>query len=107
MTTRDELISRAHECQEVVDSIEKSKAWKVLLKDLKVQKQNLDDNWQFITDEKKVSEARITKMALMHVLSLPMAYTQELANIKKMVEEIDNPEEKTHKDYDLETNMDS
>jgi len=100
---RDELIRRIDECQTVVKELENSTAWKIIIKDLEMQRKLIDDNWHLVTDEKKLQEFRITKFAIMQLLNTKYKYEEDLKATQEELEKFDNPNKEISKDYDNET----
>ena len=98
----EDTINRINECQIVLDEIEKSQVWRILLSDLDKQKQQIDDNWQDLSGE-KLEKARIIKFATNHILSLKDMYSEELKQRKGELKLYQNTEESIIKDYDNET----
>lgn len=102
MQEENELVERIGECNTVIRDIDNSPAWKVIVKDMGIQKTFLDDNWQNINDDKKTKEARILKLAVMHVLTLKTKYEGDLKVAQQRLDIIRNPETVVDKDYDTE-----
>jgi len=102
MQEENELVERISECNTVIRDIDNSPAWKVIVKDMGIQKTFLDDNWQNINDDKKTKEARILKLAVMHVLTLKTKYEGDLKVAQQRLDIIRNPETVVDKDYDTE-----
>ena len=102
MQEENELVERIDECNTVIRDIDSSPAWKVIVKDMGIQKTFLDDNWQNINDDKKTREARILKLAVMHVLTLKTKYQNDLKVSQERLAIIRNPESVVDKDYDTE-----
>ena len=102
MQEENELVERIGECNTVIRDIDSSPAWKVIVKDMGIQKTFLDDNWQNINDDKKTKEARILKLAVMHVLTLKTKYEGDLKVAQQRLDIIRNPETVVDKDYDTE-----
>ena len=97
-----DLINRMEDCRTIVDDLERSPVWRVVFNDIKSSMQLLDDNWQNIYEEKKLMEARILKMANMHVLSLKNKYAEELASVEADFDKLRNQDTEMTKDYDSE-----
>lgn len=97
----DETLNRIAECEMVVNELDNSPTWNILLKDITAQKQSLDDNWQELTGE-KLEKARVLKFATNHILTLKHSYAEELKARKEEVKAYQNPEKITIKDYDTE-----
>jgi len=102
MQEENELVERISECNTVIRDIDNSPAWKVIVKDMGIQKTFLDDNWQNINDDKKTKEARILKLAVVHVLTLKTKYEGDLKVAQQRLDIIRNPETVVDKDYDTE-----
>ena len=97
-----DLINRMEDCRTIVNDLERSPVWRVVFNDIKSSMQLLDDNWQNIYEEKKLMEARILKMANMHVLSLKNKYAEELASVEADFSKLRNQDKEMTKDYDSE-----
>jgi len=102
MQEENELVERISECNTVIRDIDNSPAWKVIVKDMIRQKSFLDDNWQNVTEEKKIKEARILKLAVVHVLTLKEKYQSDLKSASERLNIIRNPGTVVDKDYDEE-----
>jgi len=98
---KEDLQDRLGECSVVVNDLVSTQAWKILLKDMNKQKQNIDDCWQN-TKADQLDALKAIKMGVMHVINVPVSYQQEKDYIEKELEKIDNPEEVINKDYDNE-----
>jgi len=98
---KEELQDRLTKCIEVVDSLESTKAWQILLEDTKKQQDQIDRNWQDVGDD-KMATLKSLKRATMHVMAIPDQYRQEKETIIKELETINNPESEIVKDYDSE-----
>ena len=99
---RDRLIRRISECEQVIHDLENNKAWEVVSRDLKEEREQLDDNWQNIWDNEKLLAARVLKFACKHILDLRQKYKDELEENKKTLKVLENPKEHIIKDYDIE-----
>lgn len=97
-----ELVQRIGECENVVNELDNSYIWKVIQKDLEVQRKMLDDNWQEIIEPDKLQKARELKFATLHILNLKEKYKEELEAKKKELKTYQNVAEEIPKDYDLE-----
>ena len=98
-----EIINRIAECETVINEIDNSGLWKIVIKDMEEQRRMLDDNWQEITDSEKLQKARELKFATMHILTLKLKYEEELKAKQKELEQLQNLETEVIKDYDTET----
>ena len=54
----------------VINGLESSGAWTIVLEDVEETRQRLDDTWQNISNEKDWYEFRVTKMAVMKIINL-------------------------------------
>ena len=96
------LVDRIGECETVVNELDNSNVWHIVQKDLQIQRQMLDDNWQEIDTPEKLQKARELKFATLHILNLKEKYKDELEQKKKELESYENRDTKITKDYDLE-----
>ena len=99
------LVKRIEECQLVINEIDASPLWQIVLKDMEVQRKMLDDNWQEIADPLKLEKARELKFATMHILLLKDKYTEEKEETIKELKASQETDKSIIKDYDLETKM--
>jgi phosphoribosyl 1,2-cyclic phosphodiesterase len=97
-----ELVIRIGECENVVNELDNSYIWSIIQKDLQVQRQMLDDNWQEIAEPNKLQKARELKFATLHILNLKEKYKEELEAKKKELGTYQNTDTVIPKDYDLE-----
>ena len=102
---RNQLISRIAECNTVIDGLSKSKAWEIILRDYGRQRTMIDDNWHMIMDDKKLHELRITKFAVIQLVTTVDKYKLDLKTAQTELKKLDNPEKEIAKDYDTEGNM--
>ena len=93
---------RLEECERVINELDNLTVWKIVCKDLEVQRQMLDDNWQEIHEPLKLQKARELKFATLHILNLKQKYQEELESIQKLLGLMKNTENEVIKDYDLE-----
>ena len=98
-----ETINRIGECETVINEIDNSGLWRIVIKDMEEQRRMLDDNWQEIIDSEKLQKARELKFATMHILTLKSKYEEELKVRKRELEQSQNIENEVIKDYDTET----
>lgn len=102
---REKVEQKISECKTVINDLEATKAWKVILKDMREQKERLDSNWQDVYDEKKLLALRALKNATNHVLRLKQRYKDDLETALQELHMIDNPDQFVQKDYDMETKL--
>jgi len=99
----EELIVRIGRCQQVISSLNDNSGWNIMIEDLMDEKQKIDDSWHMLPpDDKKISELRITKFAIMHLLNLKEKYEIEIKKAQDELEKVSNPSDIIHKDYDGE-----
>jgi hypothetical protein len=99
---KQQLIDKISECELVVREVDRSEAWKIILKDIDQMRQKIDDNWAMQFDSKKLDEMRVTKFAVMYLLNIINAYKSDLDIAKKELHAIDNPNTVLNKYYDNE-----
>ena len=98
---QDECVKRITECENVINHLVTCPAWEIIQRDLKIQKQYIDDNWWKIEEgSPKLQELRITALAYMHLIGLTDKYNADLENVKKELDKLQNTETKIVKDYD-------
>jgi hypothetical protein len=73
----DKLIDRMKEIKGVADAFNTG-AWQVLIKDAGMWKQQMDDRWQDVSDEKILINMRIVKQAFNFIQSIPEKYQREV-----------------------------
>lgn len=101
--TEERLIQRMGECQVVVNDIERSQAWNILLTDIKAMIAMLDSKWHEIPDnDPKLREMKNLKTALRQIYSFPSLYLQELEKLQSELKKIQNPDAEIQKDADNE-----
>ncbi len=99
---RDELVKRIEDCQVVIGELESNPAWKILIKDIQMERVRLDDNWQNLLDKDKFEQARIVKLSIMHLINTVDKYRYDLESCQKEIADLDDPEGVIKKDYDEE-----
>ncbi len=92
----DELIKRIKECEMVVDKLENDFVWKIVIKDAKIWRDQIDSVWQEIDDEAKLNKARVIKTAYNHIIDLPKKYKDNLLALEQSLEK----ENEIEKDYE-------
>lgn len=98
---QDALTKRIEECQSVLDHLESCPAFKVINRDLEMQKKVIDDNWQNLPDgDPKLRELRITKLAYNHLLNLKESYQLDLETSQKELYKLQNTDKVIIKDFD-------
>ena len=66
----DALLNVVNRSQTVINGLSGNSAWDIVLEDFGNQVKELDANWQFVNDDKKMYEFKVTKMAAMSVINL-------------------------------------
>ena len=97
---REDLGSRIAKCNRIVQGLQSNDAFNEMLSDFKDQMKRLDDSWQWITDEKLLKEAQITKMAYLSVVNVIDTYKHDMEQADKQLTELDNSDKITGKDFD-------
>jgi hypothetical protein len=82
-----------------IDNLGKNPGWEIVLADISEQKKRLDDTWQFISDEKKMQEYRVTKIAVMKILNIIDDYRADKDTALEEIYRIENPDKIISKDY--------
>jgi hypothetical protein len=96
----EELQTLINRCQLVIDHLENNPAWDIVLEDMALQKKQLDDNWQFISDVEKWKEFRITKMAVMKITNLIDDYKSDKEKAIQEKYALENPDKVILRDVD-------
>lgn len=94
-----EVINRA---SAVINGLSGNSAWEIVCRDVEANRRNLDDNWQFVSDEKKMHEFRVTKIAVLKILNLLRDYQHDKELAEAELKKIQNPETVIDKDTDNE-----
>jgi hypothetical protein len=94
-----EFVSRA---TMIVEDLGSSNAWNLVLEDFEKQRKLLDDNWQYVMDEKKMHEFRVSKMAVHKILNLVNDYKNDLKMAGDELNAIENPKTNIIRDVDTE-----
>lgn len=98
----DKLLARLEECDMVIEHLKTCPAWVVIKNDLKMGKDWVDDNWQDITDELKLKNARVIKLAYKHVIEISEKYIEDRDSILKNIKMLTSTDKEIIKDYDSE-----
>jgi len=97
---KEGLNSRVAKCNRIVQGLEHHDPFVEMLSDFKDQMKRLDDSWQWLTDEKLLKEAQITKMAYLSVVNVIDNYKHDMEEAQKQLTELENPDKITGGDYD-------
>jgi hypothetical protein len=73
-----------------------------MLSDFKDQMKRLDDGWQWITDDKVLKEAQITKMATLSIVNCLDIYKHDMEEADKQLTELEHQDKIVAKDFDNE-----
>lgn len=98
----DVLLDIINRSQSVINGLTGNGAWDLVLSDVGKQCKNLDDNWQYVSDEKKMHEFRVTKMAMMKIMNLLQDYAHDRDLADKELTTIRNSDKVIDKDVDNE-----
>ena len=98
----DMLLDIINRSSAVINGLAGNGAWDIVLGDVEKQRKNLDDNWQFVSDDKKMHEFRVTKMAVMKILNLLQDYTHDKELAQNELHTLQNPVTIINKDVDEE-----
>ena len=79
-------------CDLVINGLESSGAWTIVLEDVEETRQRLDDTWQNISNEKQWYEFRVTKMAVMKIINLIDDYKNDLKTASEELFKAQNPD---------------
>ena len=99
---RGDLQARISKCNRIILGLQGNNAFNEMLSDFKDQMKRLDDSWQWLTEEKVLREAQITKMAYLSVVNVLDNYRHDIEEAEKQIIELDNPDKITAKDFDNE-----
>lgn len=97
-----ELVERITRNKTIVDGLENNQAFKEFINDFKVSSGRLDESWQWITDEKVLKEAQITKMATLSVINAIDNYKHDIERAGEELDKLEHPDKITAGDYDGE-----
>ena len=79
----DFLIERLKAIKGVAVNITATEAWNIVLRDADAWKQQMDDRWQDVYDEKVLNNMRTIKQAYKFILDVPVRYKQEVEMIEQ------------------------
>lgn len=96
----DGLRRIADRCQIVIDNLSHNAGWEAVIEDLTLQKQRLDDTWQYVIDDKKLAEFRVTKMAVVKILNVIEDYKSDKKVALDELYKLENPDKTILKDVD-------
>uniref|UniRef100_A0A6M3INA7 Uncharacterized protein n=1 Tax=viral metagenome TaxID=1070528 RepID=A0A6M3INA7_9ZZZZ len=97
---KTELREKIAKCDRIVRGLEHHDPFVEMISDFNNQMKRLDTSWQWITDEKLLKEAQITKMAYLSVVNVIDNYKHDMEEADKQLVELDNPDKITGKDFD-------
>ncbi len=86
--------------QTIIDGLRNNQAWEMVIEDFKDERQRLDDTWQYITDEKKWYEYRVTKMAVMKIINMISDYEADMKTAAGKIDKIKSTTEQIPVDVD-------
>lgn len=97
---KKELNDRIFHSKQIVDGLENNEAFRLFIDDFKTQAQRLDDNWQWITDEKALKEAQITKMATLSIINAIPNLKHDIETAGLQLDKLEHPGDFVGADYD-------
>lgn len=97
---REKLQSIYDRAEAVINGLSENGAWQIVLEDFKKQCDDLNNNWQFVNDEKKMYEFKITKLAAMSVVNLIDNYKFNRDRAAQELQSITDPKNNIQKDVD-------
>lgn len=98
---KKELLDRLNRSKLIVEGLENNEAFKELINDFKSSAKRLDDSWQWISDEKVLKEAQITKMATLCVINSISNYKHDIEKAAQELDKLNHPD-KVMGDFDAE-----
>lgn len=92
--TKEQLLSKVSRNSTVVAELRSSNAWNLIKQDLEERKVEIDNAWAYIPDSdiEKLRELRISKLAILHILSLQENYEHDLLKAQELLSQADDPE---------------
>ena len=97
---KKELNDRIFHSKQIIKGLENNEAFKLFISDFRTQAKRLDDNWQWITDEKTLKEAQITKMATLSVINSLDNYKHDMETAGEQLDKLNHPDKIVGADYD-------
>ena len=86
--------------QYIIDGLIGNGAWERVLEDFQKERQRLDDTWQFVQEDKRWYEYRITKMAVLKIVNLIGDYRQDKETALSRIQDLIDTEDRIPKDVD-------
>ena len=99
---RKELVTRIEKSRRIIDGLESHEPFKEFVNDFRSAAQRLDESWQWITDEKVLKEAQLTKMATLSVINALDNYRADIERAGKELDKLNHPDKIIAGDYDGE-----
>ena len=96
------LLERVNKAKLIIDGLENHQPFMELVNDFKAQAKRLDDTWQWITDEKVLKEAQITKMATLSIINTIANYRADMERAGMELDKLNHPDKIIAGDYDGE-----
>ena len=82
---KEDLQARISKCNRILEGLRSNDSFSEMLSDFKDQMKRLDDSWQWITDDKLLKEAQITKMAYLSVVNVLDNYQHDMEEADKLL----------------------
>lgn len=99
---KQELGEKISKCNRIILGLQSHDPFIEMLTDFKDQMKRLDDGWQWITEDKLLKEAQITKMATLSIVNCLDTYRYDMEQAEKQLTEITNQDKIVSKDFDNE-----
>lgn len=89
---REEYIDRSSRDLKIVEGLETSDAFRMVIEDQMENIKRIDSCWQFVpkTEEKRLDDLRIAKMASLTIVNLLDSYRADMERCRKAVDEIED-----------------
>lgn len=98
----NELINKIGRCQKVIAGVRDNEVLQILFEDLGETRKRIDENWHLVTDDKKLQELRVTKLAVHTLINMVETYEHDLKQAEDQLNIIRNSRHYVNKDFDNE-----
>jgi len=99
---KNKLLERLEHCRKIIEGLENNEAFKLLIGDFENTAKRLDENWQWINEDKVLKEAQITKMATLSIINSLANYRHDIEQVKQQLDKLENPDKLISADFDNE-----
>lgn len=97
-----DLIRKIDRCQKVISGVRDNEVIQILFEDLGETRKRIDENWHLVTEQSKLQELRVTKLAVHTLINLVENYEHDLSKAKEQLQLLRNSRHYVNKDYDNE-----